>query len=262
MADDQSAEQADNPQGKAGSNRFPPYIPFPTFLTLLTELKSKGLPPQIDRSVLRRFAGGMQNQLKMALRSLGLIDGDKPTPKLAALVDAHETSAFEPLLLDLLKAVYPFVFELDLMSATPTMFADSFKSTGAKEDVSRKMRTFFLHAAKRAGVPLGARILTGSVPRSPSSAGARRKPKAAKVGEAPAQPAAEVQAKEKRDADTSAKNHPLVQGLLMTLPQPGKQWTIEARVSWLRMAGSIFENIYIGKGSVAVEIAKPNDNGS
>jgi hypothetical protein len=241
---------------KSGNTRFPPYIPFPTFLTLLSELKTNGLPPQIDRSVLRRFAGGMQNQLKMALRSLGLIEGDKPTPKLKALVDAHETPAFEPMLFGLLKAVYPYVFELDLMTATPTMFADAFKATGAKEDVSRKCRTFFLHAAKRAGVPLGPRILTGSVPRSPSN-GAKRKPKALKAAEV-ITPEVETGGKEGPDAKKLGKDHPLVTGLLMTLPNPGKKWDADARISWLRMAAFIFENIYDGKGGIKIEAEPAN----
>jgi hypothetical protein len=162
---------------QSGTGRIPPYIPFPTLLTFLQELKSNGLPPQIDGSVLRRFSGGTQSQLKMAVRALGLMEGTKPTPQLQALVDAYDTPAFEPLLLEILKATYPYVFALDLMTATPQMFADAFKSTGAKEDVSRKCRTFFLHAAKRAGVPMGNRILTGSVPRSPSNGSSRKKAK-------------------------------------------------------------------------------------
>ncbi len=74
------------------------------------------------------------------------MEGDKPTDQMQALVDAYETPGFEAALLDRLKATYPYVFSLDLMTATPTMLADAFKVTGAKEDVLRKCRTFFLHA--------------------------------------------------------------------------------------------------------------------
>lgn len=42
------------------------------------------------------------------------------------------------------------------------------------------------------------------------------------------------------------KNHPLIQGLLLTLPEPGKPWDADARASWLRMAASIFDMIYEG----------------
>lgn len=166
-----------------GATRIPPYISFQTFLTFLHELKTNGTPPQIDSSVLKRFSGGVQGQLKMALRSLGLVDNQRPTPRLVEIVDAFETPAFEGQLLGLLKAIYPYVFDLDLMTATPTMFADAFKVTGAKEDVSRKCRTFFLHAAKRAGVQLGQRILSGSVPRAANGSVPKRKPKADKLKE-------------------------------------------------------------------------------
>lgn len=248
---DEAAGQQQNGEAVAGAVRIPPYISFQTFLTFMKDLKTNGLPPQIDKSVMSKLAGGMQGQLKMGLRSLGLIDGDKPTERFAELVDALETPQFEPLLLNLLHDTYPYVFALDLMSATPTMFADAFKVTGAKEDVSRKCRTFFLHAAKRAGVPLGPRILTGSVPRTPS-AGAKRKPKAGKPAADDATDAGQKPPKP-GDGKVLGKDHPLVTGLLMTLPVPGKKWDVDARISWLRMAAFIFENIYDGKGGIKIE---------
>lgn len=235
----------------SGSAKVPPYIPFQTLITFVKQLKTDGLPPQIDKSVLSKFSGGTQGQLKVALRSMGLMDDNKPTPDLEAMVEALDTPEFEPLLGRLLRRTYPYVFALDLMTATPTMFADAFKATGAKEDVSRKCRTFFLHAAKRAGVPLGNRILTGSVPRSPSN-GAKRKSKAAKPVEA-IPPETDKGVKETPEAKKLGKDHPLVTGLLMTLPVPGKKWDTDARVSWLRMAAFIFENIYDGKGGIKIE---------
>jgi len=42
------------------------------------------------------------------------------------------------------------------------------------------------------------------------------------------------------------REHPLIQGLLMTLPQPGSSWTAQERVNWLTMANSIFTMIYKG----------------
>lgn len=179
MSDDDI--QNDGTGDAAINSRTPPYISFATLLTFLKALKVDGLPPQIDKSVLNKLSGGVQGQMKLALRSLGLMEGDRPTDRLEALVDAYETPDFEPLLLERLRAVYPYVFALDLMTATPTMLADAFKVTGAREDVLRKCRTFFLHAAKRAGVPLGNRILTGSVPRTSSGGTAKRKPKVTKA---------------------------------------------------------------------------------
>lgn len=156
--------------------RTPPYVSFRTFLTLLDELKTNGIPPQIDRSVLHRFAGGIQGQLMSAMKALALVDdNNRPTAKLTGLVMSFQTADFKNVLNQLLRESYPYVFNLDLMTATPAMFAKSFSDyTDAKEDVLRKCRTFFLHAAKEAGVPLGNRLENAKFPRSRNSNGVRR----------------------------------------------------------------------------------------
>ena len=40
------------------------------------------------------------------------------------------------------------------------------------------------------------------------------------------------------------RQHPLIQGLLMTLPEPGQEWATQERVNWLTMAASIFKMVY------------------
>lgn len=181
MADDFEellGEPGDAPGGV--KMRTPPYIGYSTFKTLLSELKTNGLPPQIDRSVLTRFAGGMQGQILHALRSLGLIDdAKKPTPKLAQLVHAFETPEYAGVLRPIIEETYPYAIYLDLMTATPSMFAEAFKNAiDAKEDVLRKCRTFFLHAAREIGIAVGPRIEKAKFPRS--RANGTRKPKASK----------------------------------------------------------------------------------
>ncbi|WP_295646787.1 hypothetical protein [uncultured Methylibium sp.] len=60
--------------------------------------------------------------------------------------------------------------------------------------------------------------------------------------------------------------HPLIQGLLLTLPAPGTQWEGADRANWLTMANSIFTMIYKGapatiaiSGSDAKGGAKPDE---
>jgi hypothetical protein len=179
-------DMEDTTESGGARSRIPPYIPFSTLLTFLGELKTNGIPPQIDKSVLRRFSGGVQSQLRLAIKAMVLVDDSyRPTPRLAEMVEKHETPDFEAVLAAVMREVYPYVFKLDLMTATPTMFADAFKETGAKEDVSRKCRTFFLHAAKRANIPLGQRILTGSVPRTASTNTRKKTATARKNGNSP-----------------------------------------------------------------------------
>lgn len=43
---------------------------------------------------------------------------------------------------------------------------------------------------------------------------------------------------------SSGGHHPLIQGLLLTLPEPGDEWPAQERVNWLTMAASIFKMIY------------------
>jgi hypothetical protein len=221
-------EEAGAPNGTSAM-RTPPYISFATLLTFLKALKTDGVPPQIDRSVLSKLSGGVQGQMKMALRSLGLMEGDRPTPLLAEIVNAYETPAFEPMLLERLKATFPYVFDLDLAVATPTMLAEAFKVTGAKEDVSRKCRTFFLHAAKRAGVPLGTRLLTGSVPRSPSTGTPRRKAKGQRGSANPenGQGRTETPAPPKGQAPSEYTN-----ALLAKFPAFDPKWPDDIKAKW------------------------------
>lgn len=214
MADDDQAVET----GSTSGVRTPPYISFTTFMTFLKELKTNGLPPQIDKSVMSKMSFGQQNQMKMALKSLGLMEGDKPTPRLARLIDAFETPAFDAQLHGILRETYPYVFELDLMEATPTMFGDAFKVTGAKEDVLRKCRTFFLHAAKKVGLPLGQRLQTGTVPRS--SNGPRRK--ARKKVETPAD----------NPADNTRTDTGILNQLLGKFPDFDPSWPDPIKEKW------------------------------
>lgn len=43
-------------------------------------------------------------------------------------------------------------------------------------------------------------------------------------------------------------DHPLISGLLLTLPAPGNAWSVEDRLNWLTMANSIFKAIYPKSG--------------
>ncbi len=50
------------------------------------------------------------------------------------------------------------------------------------------------------------------------------------------------------------RQHPLIQGLLMTLPEPGQDWSAQERVNWLTMASSIFKMIYVEQSPSAIQI--------
>ncbi|HRK62952.1 MAG TPA: hypothetical protein PLN53_01070, partial [Terricaulis sp.] len=144
--------------------RTPPYVSFQTFLTLIEDLKTNGLPPRIDRSVLKRFSGGVGGQLQVALKSLGLADeGNLPTERLARMVDGYGTEAFKSVLRECLAIGYPFLESFDLKNGTPSMFAEAFrKATSAREDVLKKCRRFYIYAAQFCGVDIGPRLTAGA----------------------------------------------------------------------------------------------------
>ena len=216
-----------------GKGRTPPYVAWRTYLTLLSEFKTNGLPPQVDRSVLKRFAGGMQGQLLLALRSLDLIDlENKPKPKLKTIVDAYETEAFGKEMLEIMRATYPYVFDLDLMTATPAMFADAFKDNNdAKEDVLRKCRTFFLHAAKELGIPLGPRIEKATFPRAKGN-GAKRAKAATKAKADENGDAGGAGAVGNQTGNASGGQATVVDKLLGKFPDFDPQWPDEIKKQW------------------------------
>ena len=155
------------------SVRTPPYVAFRSFLTLLEDLKAHGVPPQIDNSVLKRCSGTVGAQVVAALKYLGYVDEQKKVlPLLKEAVDTYKTDAFSKHLQKVINDSYQFLSSIDLKTATPGMFSDAFrKNFGAKEDVIRKCRTFYIQAAQQAGVSLGSR-LKGSGPVAASTNGA------------------------------------------------------------------------------------------
>lgn len=48
--------------------------------------------------------------------------------------------------------------------------------------------------------------------------------------------------------------HPFVLGLLKALPEPNTEWKIADRAKWLRAANQIFQLMYVGEGSIRIEI--------
>lgn len=117
----------------------------------------------------------------IALRALDFIDDNNcPTPIFNDIVVAFGTDQYGAEVRKMVERTYPYVLRLDLTTATPSMFAQSFSdATSAREDSLRKCRAFFLAAAKDAGIEIGTRIENAKYPRNRSSA--PRKPKVKKA---------------------------------------------------------------------------------
>jgi hypothetical protein len=155
---------------QAKSARTPPYTSYRTFKTFIEDLRERGVPSRIDRSVLTRFSGVVGTQLTHALRFLGLIEDDGgPTQALKELVSAYAKGHWSETLLELLRRRYAPMFAIDLETATPSHFNQAFRRAfPAADAVVQKCVTFFLYAANDAGVTISGRVMKGRKPRSPT----------------------------------------------------------------------------------------------
>lgn len=132
----------------------PPYVAYKTFKNFLRSL-SQAMPSRIDKSVMTSLAGGTQSQLLHALKFFGLITNTgAPSDKLRSLVKA-DGAEYQKLLRDLLESHYPFLqLELvDLATVTTQHLQEQFEQL-ANGDTVRKCMTFFIPAAKDAGLTL------------------------------------------------------------------------------------------------------------
>jgi hypothetical protein len=131
---------------------------FQTFWHFIEELASKPLPPQVDRSLMGSKSGTDQNNLTAALTAFDLIGaGGVVKPALRQLVEA-DADARKPILAALVRHYYPAPITVSEDHGTEQQlheaFQESFNMSGG--ETRRKSVTFFLHAARTAGVPLSA----------------------------------------------------------------------------------------------------------
>ena len=147
---------------QAPSEPTPPYVSFQTLLNQIDRMASEGVPGRIDGTYLVGMAGGTQNQLKHALRSLGLIEGpeDRPSTALRQLVADQE--ARPKILADLLQQRYPRLVSLE-QDATMGQLDEVLAGYGLGTDTRRKAATFYLAAAAFAGIPLSPVFKTSKV---------------------------------------------------------------------------------------------------
>ncbi len=136
------------------SDPIPPYIAYRTFSNFLRELKARGLPARIDRSVMAHKSGTVQSQLLLALRYLGLIkESGQPTQRLKRLLESDHPER-RTVLREALEASYGFVFSpaFGLETATSHQAEELFQRTGASGETVRRCLSFFLAAARESGI--------------------------------------------------------------------------------------------------------------
>ena len=180
------------------SDPIPPYIAYRTFSNFLRELRARGLPARIDRSVMAHKSGTVQSQLLLALRYLGLIkESGQPTQRLKRLLESDHPER-RAVLHEALEASYSFVFSpgFGLETATSHQAEELFERTGASGETVRRCLSFFLAAAKESGISVSPYIKphqrrkSGSRKRVPVNTGPTKS--------VPSSPAVESEAKKIR----------------------------------------------------------------
>lgn len=139
---------------KKDAAAVPPYVAYKTLKNFFRSL-GQGMPDRIDKSVMPSMSGGVQAQLISALKYLGLItQAGMPSGNLHHLAKP-DSAEFQKALRETLEESYPFLKskEINLASATMHQLSDKFSQL-ASGDTARKCMTFFIPAAKDAGIVL------------------------------------------------------------------------------------------------------------
>lgn len=139
----------------------PPYLAFKTFWTFIDELLAKPLPPKLDRSLMRSKSGSDQASLTAALKAFDLIDDGQIVTGLRGLADADQEGRLR-WLGQQLRLHYPAQVKVSEEHGTEQQLRESFKESFGLEpsDTTRKSMTFFLHAARTAGIEISAHFPT------------------------------------------------------------------------------------------------------
>lgn len=134
----------------------PPYLPFTTLWNFVGELAAHPLPPAIDRSLMGTKSGSDQVNLMATLRTFGMIDDDrKVQPAFVDFAVADETARKQYLRV-LVEKYYADALAVSSQNGTEQQLHECFRDTYGIDgaDTRRKAVTFFLHAARRADIPL------------------------------------------------------------------------------------------------------------
>ncbi len=210
----------------------PPYAPYQSFKTFVGSFKAHQIiPNRIDRSLLKNTSGTIQNQVMSALKFFDLIDdAGRPTDALRGLVDAYGGDNWPVALGDILKSSYSDIFAIQLDRASSSEFNDKFRATyQAEGETFRKASTFFLKAAREAGIPLSPYLTSGSKPNGSGTGGGKRRARAKQK--------AQSMASDQADRENPPPPAPKHQGdmasqLLAKFPEFDPNWPPEIQFKW------------------------------
>lgn len=148
---------------------IPPYVPYSSFINFINELATH-LPSHIDKSLMSKMSGSTQSAMLTTLKTLNLInEQSEPTSALIDYVNSSESG--RPVILrKIIESTYGFLFEdFNLSSATSKRVEDKFREVGAGGSTLTKCISFFLSAAKEAGIQVSPHVKAPTLSRTNGS---------------------------------------------------------------------------------------------
>ncbi len=220
--------------------RKPVYIAFKTFLTALETLE-QGVPPIIDRYVWRTFSGGLQAQTFVAFKFLGLIDENGTSQPILQKLVAAKGDARKEILRGVLEAKYAEAIKLGESNASLQQLQELIRSQGVSGGTMEMAVRYFTDACSYTGLKC-----------SPHWAAAKKSRRGAtnRKEQAPTFKGV-VEGRQRDDVGSKQKPpelemHPMLQGLIKELPEPGSILDKQKRDSLEKYFGVVLDILYKG----------------
>lgn len=233
---------------EAATDQFvPPYISFAQLENMLERMRNEGVPARIDRSYLASWSGSSQAQFLKAAASLGLRDEHgRPTETLKHLV--AKPDARPAIIGDILRQKYPEAMALG-KDATQQQLEEVFRNhPEISGSTTRKAITFYLHAAKFAGIETSPFFKAG---RATGGGGGVSSPRRTRASRRAARPADTPQTVPQPPANHLGGLHPAIVTLVEALPQSSAsangakpEFSDAEREAWFAYAQATFNLIY------------------
>lgn len=159
----------------------PAYGSYKTLVNFANDVREGGhIPLQVDRTLMSKISGSAASETIQALRFLGMVEGEKdiPTKAFEAFVMSSDDERAHALKTILFTA-YDFLLAkpgFDIERASTQQVADLFREQGVSGTTVTRAISFFLAAAKDAGIKISHNV---KAPKLPSSGLKQKKEKIA-----------------------------------------------------------------------------------
>lgn len=148
----------------------PAYGSFKSLTTFFDARRDDGhITTVVDRSLMSNFNGSTANELLATLKFLRMIsESGKPLESYEKYVAASDAER-KTMLAEILRDAYPFVFankEFNVERETSARMAELFRQQGISGSTLSRAVSFFLAAAKEAGIKVSANIKAPTIQRT------------------------------------------------------------------------------------------------